>query len=414
MTKLKIGIVLLAMFLLTPVKADSGKISPNTLHFLSLIKENQTEKLRSRYNIKSVDNASYVNAFIILNDTTDLSNLTDLGVKINCVVKNIATAQVPVANIVNISGLSSVKYIQIGSKVRKRMVKARLAANVDKVHSGTGLTLPYTGKDVVVGVIDNGFQYDHINFYTSDGTQTRVKRVWNQNVTGTPPTGFSYGTEYKTQETILAAKKDFSDETHATHVTGIAAGGDKNNGNTYYGVAPNADIVMVSYNANDNSTDNVSLADGIKYIYDYATSVNKPCVVNMSLGIHYGPHDGTSAFDQVCDGLQGKGRLLVGAAGNEGADQLHISKTFAAKTDTLRSFFFYSSSTLSAEADIWGDTNKDFQIKVVIYNKSTSKISFTTPLLQASTANDKEYSVTSTTNGAAGKIYVYTERYSEQ
>lgn len=54
----------------------------------------------------------------------------------------------------------------------------------------------------------------------------------------------------------------------------------------------------------------------MKYIYDYAESVRKPCVINMSLGSHIGPHDGTSTFDQVADNLQGPGKLFAGAAGN--------------------------------------------------------------------------------------------------
>lgn len=61
-----------------------------------------------------------------------------------------------------------------------------------------------------------------------------------------------------------------------THVTGIAAGAYK--GNEYYGIAPDADLVLVSYNVSDNSSSNTSITDGIKYIYDYAESVGKPCV----------------------------------------------------------------------------------------------------------------------------------------
>ena len=54
----------------------------------------------------------------------------------------------------------------------------------------------------------------------------------------------------------------------------------------------------------------------------------KPCVINMSLGYHIGPHDGTSTFDRICDELQGEGRLLVGASGNEAEylSLIHISE----------------------------------------------------------------------------------------
>ena len=55
------------------------------------------------------------------------------------------------------------------------------------------------------------------------------------------------------------------------HVSGIAAGADHSNDNIYYGVAGEADIVLVSYIGYDTD-----VIDGIKYIYDYASSVGKP------------------------------------------------------------------------------------------------------------------------------------------
>ena len=165
---------------------------------------------------------------------------------------------------------------------------------------------------MVIGIIDCGVQLDHINFYDKDGN-LRIKRVWNQPInTGTPPEGYSYGSEYKTEEEIKTAQYDDTYETHGCHVLGIAAGSYKEN--NFHGVAPETDIVVVSYNYNDQSIEWNSISDGLKYIYDYADSVNKPCVVNISLGDVYGPHDGCSILDQVCDALQGEGKLLVGNA----------------------------------------------------------------------------------------------------
>lgn len=403
--------ILIFLFVLVFAVAGASKISNNTAHFLSVLRENDSIMLKNRFYIRKVNNTSYVNAFLQMKNGADTTALKELGVEIHPMITGIITARIPVQSLDSVSKLDAVKYVQLASKVNKRMNIARTAALVDQVQAGTGLAGPYTGKDVVVGIVDEGFQYDHINFYTSDGTQTRVKRVWDQNKTGTPPSGYSYGAEYSTQATIFAAKNDFTTETHATHVTGIAAGSDKNNGNTYYGNAPDADLVLVSYNQSDNSTDNVSLSDGIKYIYNYATSVNKPCVVNLSLGSHYGPHDGTSLFDQVCDGLQGAGRLIVGSAGNEGADNLHISKTFTNTTDTLKSFLsFSSSSSLSGQADIWGTAGKTFSVNVVVYNKNTGKIAYSTSFQDAASTSGKKYTLTAAATGVAGAIYVYTER----
>ncbi|MDP4240994.1 MAG: S8 family serine peptidase [Bacteroidota bacterium] len=393
----------------------AGKISPFTAHFLTTTNGKTTdstaiEKLQNRFLIKKISSQSYVNAFILLNDNADLDVLRANGVKINTVLPNIITAQVPVQDLENIALLPEVKNLQIAIPVHRKMDKARIATNVDKVQAGTNLSLPFLGKHVVIGIIDSGIEYRHINFFDSTGTTLRIKHVWDQNITGTPPSGFSYGNEYTTQASILAAKFDNQTETHGTHVTGIAAGADKSNNNIYYGVAPDADIALVSYNLNDQTTDNVSILDGIKYIYDYATSVNEPCVINMSLGTHIGPHDGTSLFDQTCDAQQGKGRLLVGAAGNEGSDSLHVSQTFTPVNTTLKTFFtYYKDTQLIGYTDIWGDANKNFSIRVVVYNKNTGKEIYSTPSLNAATSDSRSDTLAAT-NGAVGTIQIYTER----
>jgi len=393
----------------------SGKISPYTQHFLTTLNEKSVDsirlkKLQSRFHITKISNQNYVNAFILLNEHANLDVLKANGVIINTILPYIITARVPVQNIENIALLSDVKNLQIAIPVHPKLDKAKLLTNVNQVQAGTNLPNPFSGKHVVVGIIDSGIEYGHINFYDSTGTTFRIKRVWDQNKTGTPPVGFSYGTEYTSQASILAARFDNQTETHGTHVTGIACGGDKNNGNIYYGVANEADIALVSYNLKDSTTDNVSLSDGIKYLYNYAASVNEPCVVNMSLGSHIGPHDGTSVFDQVCDGLQGKGRLLVGAAGNEGSDSMHISQTFSPANTTLKTFFtYYKNTQLIGLSDIWGDANKTFSIRVIVYDTTTGTELYTTPVFNAATSFSNTYTLTSI-NGAVGSIQIFTER----
>jgi len=394
---------------------EAGKISPFTAHFLTTIREKAADttaskKLLKRFMVKKIENQSYVNAFILLNENADLEILKTYGVKINTILPNIITARVPVQNLELVAMLPEVKNLQIGTPVRRRLDMARAATNVDQVQEGTNLPAPFMGKNVLIGIIDSGIEYGHIDFYNSAGTSLRIKRVWDQNIAGTPPANFTYGTEYTTQEAILAAKFDNRTETHGTHVTGIATGADKNNNSKYYGVAPEADIAMVSYNLNEQTSDNVSITDGVKYLYDYATKLNEPCVVNMSLGSHVGPHDGTSAFDRACDLMEGKGRLLVGAVGNEGNDSLHISQTFTSTNNTLKSFFSYFEDTsLIGYTDIWGDANNTFSVRVVVYNKATSTEVYTTPTFNAATSGSKTVTLTSD-NGAIGSIQIYTER----
>jgi subtilisin family serine protease len=185
---------------------------------------------------------------------------------------------------------------------------------IDAIHNGQYLPQGYDGTGVVVGVIDIGFEYGHPSFYASDGTTYRVKRVWDQNATsGTAPAGYSYGRELATQNDILAAQYSHNNESHGTHVAGIAAGSGGNTSATaaYRGIAPGADIVLVATTMTSSA-----ILDGINYIRAYAASQQKPCVINMSIGSHVGPHDGTSAFDRACDDLftlRPDSLLLVGS-----------------------------------------------------------------------------------------------------
>lgn len=392
---------------------QTSKLSPYTFYFIEARNAATNDsisaiKLKKQFGVKKISEQQYVSCFIQIEDQSVLSELESHGVLVNTVLTSIITAQVPINEIENIAALKNVKKIEVGTPVRKRMDKAREVTKVDSVHRGVNLTGPFKGSGVVVGIVDGGFEYGHINFYDSTGTNFRVKRVWDQNTTETSPSGFNYGAEYATTTDILNAEYDYED-THGTHVTGIAAGAYY--GNNYHGVASESDIVLVSYK---DSTDNSSILDGVNYIYKYAGSVNKPAVVNMSLGYHIGPHDGTSTFDQACDELQGRGRLLVGAAGNEGGDGLHISKTFAAN-DTLKTFFsLYSNSVRYGYADIWGEENKSLKVQVVIYKGSTNEILYSTDFINAATTNNKSYSLSSNSSqGARGTISIVTEKNSQ-
>ena len=315
--------------------------------------------------MKSVNN-QHVSVYIKTNDVSALGKVEALGGKIGSRFSNgYCTATVPVDALESIAAIDAVKAVKVASDVKLLMDVAREDAGVDKVQSGTEGFGKYDGSGVVVGVVDNGFEFGHIDFYDTEGKKLRISRVWNQNaVTGTPPEGYTYGAEYTTEEAIKKAKYDVRTTFHGTHVTGIAAGSDMTM--PYYGVAPGTELVLVSFNQND-----ASVVDGVKYIFDYAKSVGKPAVVNLSLGQHLGPHDGTSAMDQVFDELSGPGRIIVGAAGNEGYDALHASKIFASDTDSLATFPEYTTSGYGsgvAVIDIWGTQGAKMSVRAVIYD----------------------------------------------
>lgn len=323
------------------------------------------EQLEDEFKVRELEQQYVVNAFVITDHPSRMA--LDYGFVRNGDREGIITGLIPLDELTNMANDPSVHYIDVGIKGETLLEAARNATNVSAAHMGSGLDHRYTGEGVIVGIIDVGFDYTHPAFYDSLYDQYRITRVWEQESFGTPPTGFAYGRELVGKNAILNAGTDISDESHGTHVAGIAGGRDVTNSDWMNGVAMNSELVLVA-----TSMQSTDIADGIEYIFDYAASQGKPCVINMSIGVHIGPHDGTSNFDQTCDALVDDGYLLVGAAGNEGGDPIYLGKTFTSTNNELYTLVEFSGgfNRTDGEAyiDIWGEPNKSFQIAINIYN----------------------------------------------
>ncbi len=161
-----------------------------------------------------------------------------------------------------------------------------------------------TGEGVVIGVVDTGIDPQHPAF------TGRIERIWDQTLPGSGVPEGRYGAELIGEQIRLSRDTDG----HGTHVAGIAAGADA----TYPGVAPGARLVIVKTDLLD-----AHIADGVRYCVRVASELGMPVVVNLSLGGHGDPHDGTDPLSQIIDAVSGPGRIVVCAAGNEGNDDIH-------------------------------------------------------------------------------------------
>lgn len=362
--------ILIAVILATAFKASAQNIAPNTS--LMLHQWEAQKKEAAQKNGMNAPADRTVSAFISVDDSKVVDELRKHGVTVRSVLGDIVTASLPLSCINTIAAIDGVKNIQAGSEVRLLMDAARADANVDACHTATESLGDYTGKGVVVGIVDNGFEYAHADFLKNDYTKTRVVRVWEQGATsGNAPEKYGYGAEYTTLKDMKRARLDTYDTFHGTHVAGIAAGSDRST--NYYGVATEADIVLVSFITSQST----SVIDGIKYVFDYAESVGKPCVVNISLGTHLGPHDGTSDTDRALAELVGPGRIIVGAAGNEGTKAVHASKTFSEGNTTMKTMIGFDNdkaATKTARIDIWGDKDATLKVKPVVVNTNDGSI----------------------------------------
>lgn len=281
------------------------------------------------------------------------------------------------------------------------MDSARYWGQVDQAYGAVESPdgTPFSGKGVIVGIVDVGFDLPHPAFFSTQG-EYRVKRFWDQSKKGgIPPARFGYGSEYTRADEILAVERDVASGAHGTHVTNIAAGASV--GSPYYGVAREAELVLVS-----TSMVRTEILDGVKYVAEYAREAGKPCVINLSIGGRIGPHDGTSAFDRGLDSIISRGTLVVGAVGNDGNKKYHASRLFASARDTMR---IVNTSTRGAcYADIWGPEGKDFRLVSTLTNSSTGDVLYRLDKWVSAVA-DTAY-VDSLSFGKGVIVGVFTER----
>lgn len=330
-----------------------------------------------------------VKRIVVLIDLEKDANVAEIeaeGGVIRSQIDNLALVEIDYDKVVEISNLKSVKRLSMPKKLHAKMDQARTKTGVNTVHRPLGGVLPqaYKGKGVVAGLVDCGLSITHPNFInTADGT-SRVKRAYT--ISGQHGITVEYDESKLSQFTT-----DLSTQTHGTHVAGIMAGGYKNLADTvnYYGVASEADIVMVGL-GNDTYDNNILL--GVDKIIKYAEANNQPAVVNLSLGSNTGPHDGTELFSQYLNKL-GERAVICVAAGNEGADGIAITKKCTESDKEIKTFVVPAtrSTGQTGSLEVWSDTEQMFKLTPVIYDLKTNEVVYAMPTIEASTNGEYKY-----------------------
>jgi subtilisin family serine protease len=246
-------------------------------------------------------------------------------------------ADIPLSRLGALSLDTNVKRIEANRSCSALMDSTALHINALPVYAGKNLPQAFTGKGVVMGIQDIGFDLTHPNFYDSTATKYRIKRLWDQLSVDTFGSRFYVGNDYTSKRVLLryAHSRDGESQTHGTHTLGIAAGSGYNS--KYRGIAYESDICLVANGAGDNydlidSVDRykyTSATDlmGFMYIFDYAQSVNQPCVISFSEGGNESISGDDSLYYAALDKLVGSGRIIVSSAGNNGQLNRHFHKT---------------------------------------------------------------------------------------
>lgn len=338
-------------------------------------------------------------AFIRIAEGYTADDLTANGFDVRSVYGDIAIVNIRFDQAEEMSKLDCVKQMELQRKLSTNMDLARAEQGVDLIHHGSteaGLSVPYTGKGVVTGIVDQGVDPHHINFRFADG-QSRIEALWWWRMGTQGPTSNFYN-----YTTIGDFVTDTESTYHGTHTLGIMSGSYDGPVSVampwanpavpepatlvtedckYYGVAPQASLAVSCGDLMDGF-----IAYGMEDILNFAEWMREndtrhrwPLVWNLSLGSSQGPHDKRTMLNTVLDTLGTKGIICV-SAGNEGDLKIALKKQFA-ENDTLVKTMIYpfgfrhdpndpeSFTARSGSIGIYSDDATPFKLKAVIYNK---------------------------------------------
>ncbi len=258
---------------------------------------------------------------------------------------DIITAKVKKDTISFLAQDDRVLFVSASKKVKYHLDAVSAATGLFKLKEGNSRR--FTGKGVIVGIVDSGIDYRHPAF------ENRILYIYD----------LSSG-EVCDKEKIKNLRCNQRDRIgHGTHVAGIAAGNGKapaGEQTPYVGIAPEAEIIMVSLGV-ESGIEEDDVIKGIEFIKNKAKELDKPLVVNLSLGTDVGPHDGTDLFSQALRKFIDEGVIIVKSAGNSAYFNLHISGNVAQGEEKTYPFRMKENLNL---IDIWYPGSDKLEVKV--------------------------------------------------
>ena len=364
MVKFLLRIIYLAIMLLNPVLSWSQNQGKMSSYVRKAVMAN---KAKSRFAVRKSPFKGDLEGLTALVKTSDIQLLKKYGCKIYANWDDIYIASIPLDKISQLCSYPSIQRIEAGKSCSITNENSAAIVRAKDVWNSPA-PLSATGKGVIIGVMDIGFDLTHPNWYSTDMQDYRIKQVWDMldySGEGEPVIGQTTNDKGQKKDTIYVGRQYIGEEailnkrhsadgltqTHGTHTMGTATGSGCEGDGTispYIGMAPDAEMCVVA-NYTTNNKDIVPEADlykytmatdllGFKYIFDYAESVGKPCVINLSEGEYLNLNDGI-LYHEVINKMVGAGRIICASAGNDGGRGTYIHK---AKGESKKGAFLSS------------------------------------------------------------------------
>lgn len=324
----------------------------------------------------------WIDLFIQVHHPGEAAKFDGLGIQRRTQVGDIVVGRAPVEALRELADDPAVRFVEASKRRQPLLDSSHIAIGANLVHRGTGLPQAYQGEGVIVGVLDSGIDFTHPDFKDENGSRIQYlleftedggQKVWTKADIDQNPGG-------------VTQRDGDGGRGHGTHVAGIAAGGGRFNP-TMRGVAPRADIIFVEGTRYPDSEDRFNDADviaGCDFIFQKATEMGKPAVINISIGGHSGPHDGSSLYEQALSNLTGPGKIIVASAGNEGFDFIHAGGT-SVPNKYNETFLLLDQDQTLAGVEMWYETGIISWVGIAAHERGQDGkpgrlLQYTTPL----------------------------------
>ncbi|WP_461813070.1 S8 family peptidase [Faecalimonas sp.] len=277
---------------------------------------------------------------LIVKYSGNLDKAREIGAEVVELQNEFAIITIEESKIERLALFPEIEYIEKPKRLFFQVVNGRRASCITSVQNARPFLF---GKGILVAVIDSGISYANEDFRNEDGS-TRIRLLWDQSISGNPPSHYSIGTEYTSKQINEALQQKNRSEQlqivpsidtsgHGTAVAGIAAGNGKQKG-----VAIESDLIIVKLASprKDGFPRTTELMQALDYVVRKAKEFEMPVAINMSFGNTYGAHDGTSLLERFIDNISNywKSVICVGS-GNEGASAGHTSGKVEEGKDTI-------------------------------------------------------------------------------